>query len=408
MRAQECLSPVSKKDENCMMVKNNEKTRIHFSGEGLPPLDETQIVPGKISLASIERPKFKKHYITVHPDESGDPYSMFDKLAECVKTHNAIIISQFVFGCTELHGKGITALGKACGGEIQWPVTWIQGDKAQNSTCLTGSQAYAISGKQANMIRMNGSIVGSTYEDEDAVYCLLGDLHPPDKTASREQQARATFEQMERALALVDMDFSNVLRTWLYLNNLLDWYDEFNAVRTQFFNERGVFDKMVPASTGIGVRNHLGSALVTDVLAIKPKTDKVKIFAVPSPMQCPALAYKSSFSRAVEMQLPDHRQLFISGTASIEPNGATVHLNDTANQIKLTMEVVKAILESRDMSWKDTTRAIAYFKDVNDVPLLYKYCKENNLPPMPIAISHSDICRDDLLFEIEFDASAAT
>ncbi len=383
------------------------KTRIVFSGQGMQPLDDTQIIPGDVTLVTIDRPDFKKHYITVHPDDSGNPYSMFDKIAKCVKDNNAMIVSQFVFGCTDLHGDGMTALKKACG-EVQWPVTWIQGDGAEDSNLLTGSQVYAISGTQINMIRMNGTIVGNTYEDEDAVYCLLGDLHPPDLTLSRKEQTKATFEQMEKALALVDMDFSNVLRTWLYLDNLLKWYDEFNVVRTQFFTEHGVFDRMVPASTGIGVSNHLGSALVTDVLAVKPKTDKVKIFAVPSPLQCPALDYKSSFSRAVELQLPDHRQLFISGTASIEPGGATVHLDDTSKQIELTMDVIKEILVSRNMSWEDTTRAIAYFKDAADIPLLYQYCEENNLPPMPIAISHSDICRDDLLFEIEFDASVAT
>ena len=213
---------------------------------------------------------------------------------------------------------------------------------------------------------------------------------------------------MEKALSLVDMDFSNIIRTWIYLDKLLDWYDEFNIVRTKFFKDRNVFGTMVPASTGIGVSNHLGSALVTDVLAVKPKTDKMKIFAVPSPMQCPALDYKSSFSRAVEMQIPGRRQLFISGTASIEQGGATAHVGNAVKQIKLTMEVVKAILESRNMSWENTTRAIAYFKNINDIPLFYQYCENNNLPPMPIAISHSDICRDDLLFEIEFDASVAT
>lgn len=68
------------------------------------------------------------------------------------------------------------------------------------------------------------------------------------------------------------------------------------------------------------------------------------------------------------------------------------------------MEVVQAILESRGMGWADTSRAIAYFRNIEDAPLLDKYCKENRLPRMPIAVAHGDICRDDLLFEIEVDA----
>jgi len=68
------------------------------------------------------------------------------------------------------------------------------------------------------------------------------------------------------------------------------------------------------------------------------------------------------------------------------------------------MKIVQAILESRRMGWADTSRAIAYFKDMGNSPMLDKYCKENCLPHMPITVAHGDICRDELLFEIEVDA----
>lgn len=47
------------------------------------------------------------------------------------------------------------------------------------------------------------------------------------------------------------MDFSHVIRTWFYNNRLLDWYEEFNRARDTFFESRGVFDRLVPASTGL-------------------------------------------------------------------------------------------------------------------------------------------------------------
>jgi hypothetical protein len=161
---------------------------------------------------------------------------------------------------------------------------------------------------------------------------------------------------------------------------------------------------MVPASTGIGASNPSGTALVTAVLGIKAKNENVKIQAVPSPLQCSAIDYKSSFSRAVEAELSDHRRLYVSGTASISPRGETIHIGDPRKQIACTMEVVKAILNSRNMDWSNTTRGIAYFKNGVDTGLLAEYCRDHGLPPLPIAISQSDICRDDLLFEIELDA----
>lgn len=381
----------------------DEKTKIIFSGPGLPPLQASKNGSDKLDIVTIKRPGFNKHYITAHPDAGENPFSMFERLADCAALQSASITSQFVFGGTELHDGGMESLNNVFG-KVEWPVTWIQG-RGSSGRILTGTQAYAISGNSINMIRMDGSIIGNTYEDNDAQYCMLGDLRPSDTSLSRKDQTIATFENITKALALVGMDFSHVIRTWFYLENILDWYDDFNAVRTDFFKKHNVFGGLIPASTGIGVGNHAGAALVTDVLAIKPKTDKVKIFTVPSPLQCPAPDYKSSFSRAVEMQLPDHRQLFISGTASIEPMGKTAYIGDTWKQIELTMQVVEAILKSRGMSWSNTTRAIAYFTNVNDSLLLYKYCENNNLPRMPIAIAHSDICRDDLLFEIELDAS---
>jgi enamine deaminase RidA (YjgF/YER057c/UK114 family) len=330
---------------------------------------------------------------------------MFFSLAQFLKEHDAKIMSQDIFGCNHDHEEGLAELRKACG-EITWPLAWIEGDNCSHSG-ITSTQVYAIRGDSPRSIEMNGNIVGSVFEDDDARYCLIAGLSPLDQSLSREEQAESVFERMKTALSLADMTFDNVVRTWLYIDSILSWYDEFNTVRTNFFKENGVFGKLVPASTGIGCANRVGAALVSDVLAIQPKTDDITIQAIPSPLQCPALDYESSFSRAVEVDLPDHRRLYISGTASIEPGGATAHVGDTSMQISLTMDVVAAILESRDMTWTDVTRANAYFKDIDEAHLFDEYCKANNLPVLPAAIAHSDICRDDLLFEIELDAVVA-
>lgn len=353
-----------------------------------------------LDVASLARPCCTKHFVTVHAGET--PYDMFERLGKVIGDAKSTIIQQYVFGGCKYYDGGIEAIEKSCG-KINWPITWIEGDGCTGED-LTGTQVYAISGVNCKPVTYKGKVVGTVYEDQDAQYCILGDLIPFDITVSRANQAREVFEIMEDILATVGMDFSNVVRTWMYLSELLDWYDEFNQVRTKFFDERGVFDGIVPASTGIGVGNPAGAALVTDLFAVKAKTDRVKIEEVESPLQCSATDYKSSFSRAVQVSLPDHRTIYLSGTASIEPSGKTVHPDDTEKQIKLTMEVTQALLRAKDMDWEDTVRGIAYFKDIKEAPLFEKYCKQNNLPKIPFVLSHSDICRDDLLFEIELDA----
>lgn len=121
-------------------------------------------------------------------------------------------------------------------------------------------------------------------------------------------------------------------------------------------------------------------------------------------MQCPAKDYGSSFSRAVEVVTPGTRRLFISGTASIAPEGRTVHAGDAGAQVALTLDVVRAILESRGMGWNDVTRTVAYFKHVPDAPVFARLCAARGMPVLPAVVMNEDICREDLLFEIELDA----
>ncbi|MEA2069129.1 MAG: RidA family protein [Verrucomicrobiota bacterium] len=361
-------------------------------------MEESTINPAD-SLQIVEFPHdgVKAYYITAQATEENMP-EVFDRVAAEMAARDAKIAFQYLFGGRQFYPRAVSAIKK-----LDWPMTLLHGDACSGST-ITGTQFIALSGAELNPVMDGDRKVGNWYDTEDARYCLLGDIRADDLSLGREEQAHAVFEKMEDLLKQADMEFTDIARTWIYLNNLLEWYDEFNVVRTRFFRERGTFDKMVPASTGIGAGTAAGEEMVCALLAVKPKHDGVKIFPVASPLQCPALDYRSSFARAVEIDQPGSRLLTISGTASIEPGGTTVHLGNTEKQIELTMEVIHAILKSRDMDWEDTSRAIAYFKDIDEAPLLEKYCIENNLPELPVAISHADVCRHDLLFEIEIDA----
>lgn len=285
------------------------------------------------------------------------------------------------------------------------PLTWVQGGPSTEG--LGGLYAHGVSGAPLMPIVLDGRVIGTAVEGPHALEVRLSGLYARDVTASREAQARATFELMEEALRSVGMDFGHVVRTWLFLDDILDWYGPFNKVRTDFFHERGVFDHLVPASTGIGGSNPAGAAMMTGVYAVKPLTEAVSIAALPSPLQCPALEYGSSFSRAVEVAMPDLKRVLISGTASIEPGGKTAHVGDVRAQVGLTGEVVAAILQSRGMGWEDVTRATAYVRHAEDAGVFEQHRATAGMPPLPVIVAHNVICRDDLLFELEVDATQA-
>jgi hypothetical protein len=60
------------------------------------------------------------------------------------------------------------------------------------------------------------------------------------------------------------------------------------------------------------------------------------------------------------------------------------------------------------MTWHDAVRGIAYFKTLEDLPVYEAVCAEMGLNRLPVALAHADVCRDDLLFELELDASKVT
>lgn len=265
-------------------------------------------------------------------------------------------------------------------------------------------QIWAIQGCALTPVESEGNILGWTFEDATARYCRLEGILPQHLSAPRGVQASEAFNRMNTALGCIGMNFHHVVRTWLFIDHILDWYGEFNHARHDFFSQHQVFDGLVPASTGVAGENAANVALQTGLLAIVPKNGSVHAEAVPSPLQCPALEYGSAFSRAVEMQAPDHRRLMISGTASIALEGHTCHLDDLNGQMKCTYDVLHAILTSRGMDWTDVCRAILYFKLPDGMIRSQAIHAQWGLPLLPAAFAEFDICRGDLLFEVELDA----
>lgn len=283
-----------------------------------------------------------------------------------------------------------------------WPTVWLKGDPA-NSDEFDGLQIIAVKGAEVTPLYSKGKVIGAKVEDSFARYFWYGGL-VGEAGIPRKEQCRQIFELMDDVLKAEGLSFDNTARTWLYLKKLLDWYDDLNEVRTKFFNENDTFNKLVPASTGIGAYEPTDRDMVAALYAVDAKVESTKVFEVESPLQCPALDYKSSFARAVEIQSGDSREIMVSGTASIEPGGLTVYQDDIPKQIALTMEVVEEILKNRQMSWQDVTRTICYHKDNVSREAFAEYLSAKGLT-LPLSEIHADVCRDDLLFEIELDAA---
>jgi enamine deaminase RidA (YjgF/YER057c/UK114 family) len=306
-----------------------------------------------------------------------------------------------VFGSVSASTAGMEAM-RQLSGKLDWPVTWVEGAACDGGP-IAGIHMLALTGNSVKRIVKDGRVVGSVIEDEEMRQCLLGGMGPGQIGSSQAEQTRETIQNMEEALAQAGFSFGDVVRTWFYLDNLLSWYGEFNQARTHAYSQIQFRTGSLPASTGIAGRNPKGTALTAAVWAVQPLNPSVHVEEVASPLQCPAPAYGSSFSRAMEISFAGGRRLSVSGTASIAPDGKTLWKGDVHKQVDQTMKVVESILHSRGFSLSNLTGATAYFKHPADIQAFKEWCAARDLSNLPVILANCDICRDDLLFELEAD-----
>jgi 2-iminobutanoate/2-iminopropanoate deaminase len=119
-------------------------------------------------------------------------------------------------------------------------------------------------------------------------------------------------------------------------------------------------------------------------------------------------AKPSSFSRGVRVELGGGAvMLLISGTASIDEHGATVHVGDFRAQCRRTFQNITALLASEGVSWKDIVRTTCYLRDIDRDYAQFNeertaFYKEQGLDPLPASTGvQAKLCRPELLVEIE-------
>jgi enamine deaminase RidA (YjgF/YER057c/UK114 family) len=356
-----------------------------------------------MNSALIRRNSVVESFQTLRPD-SDDPVRSLLKQLDALALGEAgpRVLELRYFGSLDTFDAMRSGLNELPGSG-EWPVSFLDGAPSPSGGAA-GIQLHTVRGAQVETIRLGDAIVGRAFRDGGARYCILGGVGPDDLSATSAKQAEATLLRMEAALQAQGMELKNLVRTWFFLNDILGWYGQFNETRTRTFRERGIFEGYLPASTGIGGMNHRGAALLASALAMEPAARDVGVTEIPSPLQCPAGSYGSSFSRAAELKGPGFRRVIVSGTASIDPQGRTTHVGSVTDQMALTVNVVEAILRSRGMGFRDVSRGNAYFKRARHAVAFGPTLQHFGVPSERLLISANTVCREDLLFEMEVEA----
>ena len=111
--------------------------------------------------------------------------------------------------------------------------------------------------------------------------------------------------------------------------------------------------------------------------------------------------FNPTFSRALQIMQPGLIELQISGTASIDKNGNTVYPGDAYNQIKTALKMVNNLLRQADLEFKDICFATCIFKYKSDYVFFPQVLEELGYSEFPFISIQGNLCRDDLLFEID-------
>ena len=232
------------------------------------------------TVTTLSRDTISEHFVTVTPEGGEPPESLFQRAGDIVRELGGQIISVESLGMCAGDRKSLPVL-KAALGVQDAPLAWVENARTDN---LCGVHMWLISGTPVEPVYSNGRRVGSLFADGHAQYCRIVGLLPANAAAGRSEQTQTVFDQMDAVLSNGGMAFANVLRTWFYNDDILSWYGDFNTVRTRFFHEKGVFDGLLPASTGVGGRNNLEAALVSGLIAVKTENRDVQMAEVPSPL----------------------------------------------------------------------------------------------------------------------------
>ncbi len=296
--------------------------------------------------------------------------------------------------------------------DLSIPVTWIEGAPL-NGNDFGGFQIWGITPRDARMgvTTVTHPTAGAGRLWTGRGFRLLhlasvrGVLPGSGLADGPAAQADQMFTNAELGLDAFGLEYRHVARTWIYLSRLLEWYGDFNRVRTAHYQKAGfsaVGGLPFPASTGIQGRSG-DEECVMDLLALQSDSP-ARAAALPirrSPRQDPSFVYGSAFSRGVAMEIEGRRTVHVSGTASINSAGASVHVGDAEMQSLETLLCIAAILEEQGGSLENITSATLFCKTPAALAAWTRVTRSLRVPAFPRICVLADVCRDDLLVEME-------
>jgi len=222
-------------------------------------------------------------------------------------------------------------------------------------------------------------------------------------------QTHGIFEKYGAFLKKHDLTLAdNVLRTWFFVQNVDTNYAGLVEARNEVFDEQGLIPSThFIASTGIeGGYIDAPTKAMMDAYAISGiLPEQITYLHAPEHLS-PTHLYGVAFERATAISYKDRKHILISGTASIDAMGETLHRGDINRQLERTLINIDALLMQAGATLEDMQVCIIYLRDPNDHGIVAKMMRQR-YPDIPYEIVTAPVCRPGWLIEIEGLAAIA-
>eukprot|EP01097_Dermamoeba_algensis_P002970 TRINITY_DN2185_c0_g1_i1.p1 TRINITY_DN2185_c0_g1~~TRINITY_DN2185_c0_g1_i1.p1 ORF type:complete len:324 (-),score=26.12 TRINITY_DN2185_c0_g1_i1:123-1094(-) len=254
-------------------------------------------------------------------------------------------------------------------------------------------------------VEYNGISCG--YTDEYLFACV--------KLTSTTSLSAEVFKCYEDIFDLLrKTNHTQLLRMWNFVPSInaegsegLEEYRAFCKGRADAFAKT---DYPMPAASGVGL---LSGVFAAYFITRRP-TPEAPVIHLENSLQMPAYKYppiygprSPSFARATYTEYNNVVTLFVSGTASIRSHQSIG--NTLAEQLQITLENISHLISSPNLLPYNINRSYtplsfchvrAYYRHRHDKDAIYQFCR-NAFQNANIRMVHSDICRQELLVEIE-------
>jgi len=339
---------------------------------------------------------------------------VYSRIAETLAERRMTIVHERIFGSLQaeaavLREREIALLGQQVpsGG----PITYVAGDPPWGEG-LSGVIMHAVSSSDGDdvwTIMERDVPCGRGWRKNGATYLQLQNIQA--QAGSRPDQVRGILKRAEGILRRNGASFKDVARTWFYLSDIVDWYPEFNKARSEKYGEFGIMPGpgdtrlLLPASTGIGAGVPSGAAACMDLLAVVEKDERTpSVRKLTNGGQLDAFRYGAAFSRGAVISEDDVTVIQVSGTAAIDELGMSLYPGDVRSQVICTLDKIETLLGQEGAGLTDICAATVFVKRFEYAEVFRQVAADRGLSDLPAVCVVADVCREELLFEIDAEA----